>query len=285
MRLSLRASAISVAVAFAMLPVATARPANGWNEAHRGSPLALQGARLVYAEQFEKTATLRGPVLWAGQHADFGAARFDPPGGYAYEQRDGLLALRAYRGANGVRGANVQSASARQAYQGDKISPGKRGFTCSGCYWEARMRFPRARGTWGGFWLLSPDNPRRRGHLEVDVIEYYGLGDAKGHHHSLHVWGTADQGGHRRLGDYTGMAAIADFDWHRYGVDLRGRAKLNGRPAAVISVDGFEVARIAADSAFFEEPFYFLVTATIAQKAREPTLPQETLVDYIKVWR
>lgn len=249
----------------------------------RGSPLALQGARLVYAEHFEAPVPLRGPVLWAGQHADFGGARFDPPGGYAYNQRDGFLALRAYRGANGLRGANVQSTSAKQAYRGEVIVPGKRGFTCSGCYWEARIRFPRARGTWGGFWLLTPDNPRQRGHLEVDVIEYYGLGDAKGHHHSLHVWGTPEEGGHRRLGDYTGMDAIADFDWHRYGVDLRGQAKLGGRPAAVISVDGVEVARIAAEPAFFSKPFYFLLTATIGQNARDPQLPQEILIDYVKV--
>lgn len=285
MRLTPWAWLAVLVAALLLLPIAAAKPANGWNEASRGNPLSLRDTRLVYAEDFTAPATLRGPVLWAGQHADFGAARFDPTGGYAYEQRDGLLALRAYRGANGIRGANVQSASAQQAYQAGKIVPGKRGFTCSGCYWEARIQFPRARGTWGGFWLLTPDDPKLRGHLEVDVIEYYGLGDEKGHHHSLHVWGTPQQGGHRRLGDYTRMEAIAGFGWHRYGVDLRGEAKLDGKPAAVIFVDGREVARIAAEQSFFEKPFYFLLTATINAKAGSPSLPQEILIDEVKVWK
>ncbi|MFT4053521.1 MAG: family 16 glycosylhydrolase [Novosphingobium sp.] len=285
MRLIRATSAFLAGVLLSLQLIAMARPANGWDETYRGRPIMLQGARLVYAEDFKVPIDLRGPILWAGQHADFGGARFDQSGGYAYGQRDGVLALRAYRGPNGVRGANVQSTSAKQAYQGKAIVSGKRGFTCAGCYWEARIRFPRSRGTWGGFWLLTADNPRRRGHLEVDVIEYYGLGDAKGHHHSLHTWSTPEQGGHRKFGDYTGMDAITDFDWHRYAVDLRGQASLGGRPAAVIFVDGLEVARIAADQAFFEKPFYFLLTATITQNAQSPSLPQEVLVDYVKSFK
>ncbi|MEE4450774.1 hypothetical protein V2S85_03905 [Novosphingobium resinovorum] len=262
-----------------------AKPKNGWDERHRGRPLSLGGARLTYREEFDSPVSLRGPVLWAGQHADFGHARFDAAGGYGYDWRDGLLVLRAYRGSAGIRGANVQSLNAAQAYRGGAIVPGKRGFTCAGCYWEARIRFPRARGTWGGFWLLTPDDPKRRGHLEVDVIEYYGSGDARGHHHSLHLWGPGEPGGHRGLGDYTGMDEIADFGWHDYGVDLRGRERLDGRPAAVIYVDGREVGRIAADPKFFELSFYFLLTANITGAPDKLSLPQEILVDQVRVWK
>lgn len=281
----LRTPAVLAAAALVMQSVAEAKPANGWDESRRGDPLVLDGARLVFVSDFRAAMPLRGPLLWAGQHADFGAARFDGSEGYAYEQRDGQLILRAYRAADGVRGGNVQSVSARQAYDGAVIVPGKRGFVCAGCYWEARIRFPRARGTWGGFWLLTPDNPKRRGHLEVDVIEYYGLGDARGHHHSLHVWNSKEKGGHRSFGDYTGMDAIADFGWHRYGVDLRGKAQLNGHRAAVIYMDGIEVARTVAAANFFEDPFYFLMTATIANKSRDPLLPQSVSFDEVRVWK
>ena len=267
-----------------------------WSEALRGQPYAPDGARLVFTADFARQPqsstlgfrgqpALNGPLLWAGQHSDYGNARFDSAGDPAYSHSDQGLLLTAYRGAAGLRGANVQSVSAEQANRGKQISAGRQGFVCAGCYWQARMRFPRAKGTWAGFWLLTPDDPKARGHLEVDVIEYYGPGDPRGHHHSLHRWGPPGPGRHQGMGDYTGIDALADFGWHDYGADLRGTAQLNGKPAAVITMDGREVARIAADPDFFSKPFYYLLSLTIGPRPEKAELPQSVEVASVEVWK
>lgn len=272
------------------------RKPNPWSEALRGQPYAPNGARLVFTADFTHAGgrsaiglsgnpTLNGPLLWAGQHSDYGHARFDIAGDPAYARSDQGLLLTAYRGATGLRGANVQSISDEQANRGKPISAGRNGFVCAGCYWQARMRFPRAKGTWAGFWLLTPDDPKARGHLEVDVIEYYGPGDPRGHHHSLHRWGPPGPNRHKGMGDYTGIDALADFDWHDYGADLRGTARLNGQPAAVITMDGREVARIAADADFFSKPFYYLLSLTIGPHPEKAELPQSVEVASVKVWK
>jgi hypothetical protein len=227
---------------------------------------------------------LNGPILWAKQHADVGLTTFDGPGGEAYRISDGVLSISAYQGADGKNhGGNIQSTSANQAYQGHQIVPGQLGLTCTGCYWEARIRFPRAQGTWGAFWLLTPDNPVNRGHLEVDGIEYYGLVDKRGHHHGVHRWRNGNSSGD--LGDYTGMDAIADFEWHTYGIDLRGAATLDGKPALVIYFDGREVGRLAADADYFSSPFYYLLTLTLNPKDKQWTVPQAMEVDFVRVFR
>lgn len=286
-----RARHVALAFALAGLPMsissahADGKLPNPWNEANRGSALALDDAELVYQEQFDRPLDLNGPVLWAKQHADVGVEKFDPPGGYAYTFSDGDLAIRAYQLPSAIHSGHVQSTSADQAYQGARIVPGKRGFTCAGCYWEARVRFPEARGTWGSFWLLTPDSPKHRGHLEVDVIEYYGQVDRRGHHHALHRWGPDEPKNHVLYNDYTGMDAIADFGWHVYGADLRGKVTLDGKPALALYMDGKEVARIAADHDFLTRPFYFNLSLAINPKDTQKTFPQVMRVDYVKVWK
>lgn len=255
-----------------------------WSAEKQGEALDLGKSKQVFAEEFSKPVSLDGPVLFAKQHADYGRAGFDPPGGAAYAFRDGALALRVYSDGQRMRGANVQSVSSAQSYTGAPIVPGRQGFTCAGCYWEARLRFPEARGTWGGFWLLTPDDPRNRGHLEVDVVEYYGIGDERGLHHSLHRWRPKELGGHTRQSDYVRMPEIADFGWHTYGVDLRGSSSNDAKQQAVFYVDGKEVRRVPVDDEFLKKPFYFLNTLTISAKKQEITLPQELLVDYVRIW-
>lgn len=263
--------------------VVTPRPGeDGWDERYQGQELDLAGTSLAYCEDFRRNLNLNGPVLWAKQHADVGLAKFDGPGGNAYGFREGTLELKAYKSNGEYRGANVQSTNADQAYQGARIEPGTRGYTCTGCYWEARVRFPRAYGGWGAFWLLTPDNPRDRGHLEVDVIEYYGLADRRGHHHALHRW---RRGVSQTRTDYTGMDDIADFEWHTYGVDLRGISQLDNKPALVIYMDGKEVGRIAPESDFFSKPFYYLFSMTLNPRETQHTVPQALQVDHVRVYR
>lgn len=258
---------------------------NGWSETLRGSGLVFGKSKLVYEELFSTPRTLSGPILWAKQHADVGLEKFDPAGGAAYATAGGLLRLRAYQTADGTHSGNVQSTNANQAYQGAQIVPGTNGFTCAGCYFEARVRFPNARGTWASFWLLTPDDPRQRGHLEVDGIEYYGMADKRGHHHSIHRWGPQEPNGHVQHSDYTGMDAIADLGWHIYGIDLRGIATLDGKPALVVYMDRKEVGRYAADADYFTRPFYFNMTLSINPKDDVRTLPQTVSFDDVRVYK
>ncbi|MDF0486566.1 glycoside hydrolase family 16 protein [Sphingomonas sp. H39-1-10] len=287
-RLSGRAGSSLAALLFApvlvLLP-GVAHADNGWSEAQRGSPLVLGTSKLAFEDLFNTPHTLNGPILWAKQHADVGLETFDPAGAAAYSIAGGVLKLRAYQAADGIHSGNVQSTNANQAYQGAQIVPGRNGFTCVGCYFEVRAQFPNARGTWGAFWLLTPDDPRRRGHLEVDAIEYFGAGDKRGHHHSIHRWGPQEPGGHAKRSDYTGMDAIADFGWHLYGVDLRGIAEIDGKPALVVYMDRKEVARIAADADFFTRPFYFNMTLSINPQDSVRTLPQTVSFDDLRVYK
>jgi hypothetical protein len=263
---------------------ARAAAAHGWNEDRAGDALQLDSAKPAYAEEFSKNQKFAGPILWAAQHADTSPAKFDPPGGSAYAVHDGMLSISVYHNGSGLHGGNVQSLNAGQSYQGQKIEPGTRGFACAGCYWEARLRFPDAYGSWGGFWLLTPDNPGHRGHLEVDGIEYYGNTDRRGHHHTIHRWATKEAGGHTMHADYTGMDAIADHGWHSYGIDLRGKTKLDGKPALVLYFDGREVGRIAADADYFGSPFYYLLTLVSNPADKSLTVPQAMDVDYVRAW-
>lgn len=272
------------APATAAEPTATPQPGDkGWDERYRGRALNLAGSSLEYCERFQRPLSLNGPVLWAKQHADVGLAKFDSPGGKSYSFSSGIMKLTAYAEAGSYRGGNVQSTNANQAYQGQPIVPRTRGFTCAGCYWEARIKFPSAYGSWGAFWLLTPDDPRNRGHLEVDVIEYYGIVDRRGHHHATHSWRNGQN--LNMQNDYTKMDEIGDFGYHTYGVDLRGVAKLDGEPALVIYMDGKEVGRLAADPKYYSNPFYFLASLTLNPKESRWTVPQTMEVDYVMAYR
>jgi hypothetical protein len=258
---------------------------NGWSEAQRGAAFDLGKSKLVYGEKFNTVRTFSGPVLWAKQHTDVGLEKFDAAGGRAYQNQSGALAIQAYQDSTGIHSGHIQSVNSSQAYNGAPVVQGVNGVTCTACYFETRARFPEAKGTWAAFWLLTPDLPSKRGHLEVDAIEYYGSSDKRGHHHTIHRWGPQEKEGHTQHNDYTGMNAISDYGWHTYGADLRGRATLDGKPAIVIYMDGKEVGRIAADADYFTRPFYFNLTLSINPKDKPATLPQKVLFDYVKVWK
>ncbi|QUT04837.1 family 16 glycosylhydrolase [Sphingobium phenoxybenzoativorans] len=256
-----------------------------WSKAFKGQPLVGISGDGKYQQNFNAGTTLYGPKLFARQHADYGGGKFDPHTGQAYEIGGGVLNITAYKDEKGdVRCGNVQTVTIDQAGSGAPMTTAN-SFSQAGGYWEAKIRFPRAQGTWGGFWLLSPDDPKSRGHLELDVIEYYGEGDAKGHHHSFHRWHYAGQKD-VHSSHYTGVPELADFKWHTHGVDLRGISELDGRKAVVFYQDRKEVARFAADDEFFQSRFYWLLTLNMQAPVKpEYTLPQTMQVDYVRVWR
>jgi beta-glucanase (GH16 family) len=279
-----RAGLAGVACAAVLWPC-VALADSSWSEAQRGTEFDLKKSKLVYGEKFNTVRTFNGPVLWAKQHTDVGLEKFDPAGGRAYQNQSGALALQAYQDGSVIRSGHIQSVNNSQAYQGAPVIQGVNGLTCTACYFETRARFPNAKGTWAAFWLLTPDNPAKRGHLEVDAIEYYGSGDKRGHHHTIHRWGPQEKDGHTQKSDYTGMDAIADFGWHSYGADLRGLAKLDGKPAVVVYMDGKEVGRIAADPDYFTRPFFLNLTLSINPKDTPATMPQTLRFDWVKAYK
>jgi hypothetical protein len=230
--------------------------------------------KLVFSEEFDG-GSLTGPKVFAPIHAPYGAGTFDPPDGRAYQIHDGILTLRGYRQDGKWHSGSVQTADAAQAYHG--ASFGKRGFACRDCYFETRLRFPPGitPGIWGGFWLLSPDNGK--GHVEVDVIEWYS-GDPKGHHHGVHVW-PSDHAEHAGQSDYRGMPELTDGQWHSYG------AKVDGQRVLHVYMDRREVSQVALPEAF-DATYYALLTLAVFPKqadvAVEPLLID---ADYIRAYR
>ena len=257
-----------------------------WTEQFRGSSLVEPAGDPVHRIDFNKRSDLMDPRLHMRQHTDYGGSLFDEEHGPAYAVNDGTLKITAYKTAQGkIRSGSVQSVSDIQANKGGKVKFDKDSFVMRGGYWEARIKWPNAVGTWGAFWLLSLDDPKSRGHLEIDAIEYYGKTDPRGHHHAVHRWHEAGKKNVHH-GDYTGMDLIKDGNWHSYGVDLRGVSKIGDLPAIVIYMDRKEVGRYPADADFFTKSFYYVLTLAIQTgENKKFEFPQTMQVDSISVWK
>ncbi|WP_331539474.1 glycoside hydrolase family 16 protein [Phenylobacterium sp.] len=253
-------------------------------EDRAGQPLDLKGYGLTFNEEFDGPLSLQGPRLFAPVHTPIGAGKFDDPQGPAYAAvevpgEDGrdvtALSITAYKDGGGWRSGNVQSADAAQSYR--QAPFGGKGFACRGCYFEARLKFPQAApGYWAAFWLLSPDQPGI-GHVEVDVIEWYG-GDPKGHHQSVHVWSKAAPAKHTFKSNFVGMKdVIADGRWHNYGA-------LQQDGQIVFYVDRREISRVPV-TAEFDVPLYALVSLSVLPKEAAAAVgPMVLYADYIRAY-
>lgn len=237
-----------------------------WQEQHANTAISLDGRPLVFSEEFNGPAALSGPKLFAPVHAPYGAGKFDAPDGPAYSVSGGVLRLKAYKTASGWRSGTVQT-----------VDPKQQGFTCSGCYFETRLKFPHRKtsGFWGAFWLLSNDDPTE-GHVEVDVIEWYGA-DPRGHHQAIHVWKKPPA---RRVdsSNYTGMGArFLDGRWHTFGAQ-----KVEDQ--LIFYMDRVEVSRVKVGPEF-DAPLYPLVSLAIHEKDIASAPPEMHLdVDYIRAY-
>jgi hypothetical protein len=276
----LRTAAFATACLFLLLQkpaVAGGDMPVAFDESGSGAPLDLSDRRLVLDEDFNGPLSLRGPRLFAPVHAPYGAGVFDPPEGPAYSvvKEDGVGALRivAYRQDGKWRSGNVQTASIAQAHDGAPFAG--TGFACQGCYFEARMKFPRAApGYWSAFWLLSPH--MKDGHVEVDVIEWYG-GDPKGHHQAVHS-GPSAKTGRRFKSNYISMlSTLGDGGWHAYGV--------RQEPGELIFyVDQREISRVKVATSF-DVPLYPLVTLAVFEgEAAQAKEPMALYVDYVRAY-
>ena len=172
------------------------------------------------------------------------------------------------------RSGNIQTADQAQSYRQAPFDG--RGFVCRGCYFEARLKFPKAApGYWAAFWLLSPDQPKT-GHVEVDVIEWYG-GDPKGHHQSVHIWNRPKEK-HTFKSNYTGMkGVVTDGEWHSYGALQRDEE-------IVFYVDRKEIARVKVDQAFNVPLYAVLSLSVLPKEVPQAKSPMVLYADYIRAY-
>jgi beta-glucanase (GH16 family) len=188
----------------------------------------------------------------------------------------GVLRLRAQRrDLVGWNGATYHYSSGMVMSGARRAMPAP-GFIFTYGYAEARVRVPKGRGLWPGFWLLPASHNSRP---EIDAMEI--LGDSTGVQHMNFHYLKAD-------GDKAdaGMAwAGPDFSagWHSFGVDWE--------PSSIVwYVDGVERWRFADPSVIPREPMYLLANLAVGgswpgNPDADTPFPSSYDVDYIRVWQ
>ena len=153
-------------------------------------------------------------------------------------------------------------------------------------YYEASIKFPVAKGTWGAFWLFADCvfNPEHEGvdGTELDIIE--SIGNEKGESSSnIHWNGYGDA--HKAAGSGTFNVDIYDGEFHIFALDW-------SPDEYVFYIDDKEMWRAdgGADfknSGICQNPLYLKLTVEGAEFAGE--LPKdwdysEMVVDYVRVY-
>ena len=153
-------------------------------------------------------------------------------------------------------------------------------------YYEASIKFPVAKGTWGAFWLFADCvfNPEHEGvdGTEIDIIE--SIGNEKGESSSnIHWNGYGDA--HKATGSGTFDVDIYDGEFHKFALDW-------SPDQYVFYIDDIEMWRVDGGAAFknsgiCQNPLYLKLTVEGAEFAGE--LPKdwdysEMVVDYVRVY-
>jgi len=157
-------------------------------------------------------------------------------------------------------------------------------------YYEARIKFPVASGTWGAFWLMSPTQhlPGDEGvdGTEIDIVET--IRNQEGAYNAALHWngygsdhksaGSGESGGTRPVNIYDGEFHIFALDW--------------SPSEYIFYVDGQVFWRVNGGAAFKnaginQNPNYIKLTVESAVWAGDipPNFTEdEMLVDYVKVY-
>lgn len=137
-------------------------------------------------------------------------------------------------------------------------------------YLETRMWVAAARGSHGGLWLLSEE--KGFGHVEIDVVETYGLGDPAVHS-ATHVWPIRPL-----THQYSSKRVVRQdiFDgFHLYGV-------LATDTHFIFYYDRKEISRVARLPAQ-RIPLYLLLS--LFGNPTQPVIEPATMqVDYIRIY-
>jgi beta-glucanase (GH16 family) len=144
-----------------------------------------------------------------------------------------------------------------------------------GCY-VARMRLQKQAGHWSAFWLWNNGMKGASGRFEIDIMERPWLDDRI--QHTFH-WGPTGPG-HKSSGEVAHVPDVAE-GWHTFTL-------LWTPEEYAFYVDGKETWR-PRGVPIWREPLYLLLTDEIEFKGwagdvRNATLPDEFLVDYVRVY-
>ncbi len=221
---------------------------------------AGQGWRLVWHDEFD------GTVLDAAKWAV-------PPDA---PRRDGHWVRRAVgldgRGCLAVRTFEEDG----QFYSGCVQTKGT--FERAFAYYVARMRLQRQRGHWSAFWLMGPGVHRvgdeGRDGTEIDIMEKPWLGERV--QHTLHWDGYGEA--HRTAGEVARVPGVM-VGFHTFALWWTPEEY-------VFYVDGRETWRTRAGGVC-QVPLYMMLSSEIGDWAgdiREAALPDEFLVDYVRVY-
>ena len=263
---------------------AEAAPASaGWILPDKPAALDLSGYRLSFDDEFDRAdiAPDGGKARWyAPVHADFGQARFQPPGPgspFRIVRRGllgaggGVLAISAIKTSDGWRSGLIQT-----------LDGHGRGFAQQYGYFEMRAKLPRGQATWPAFWLLTQngltDPTVTRG--EIDVLEQYGSAPEK-IHSSVHLWPASARNAGGLPGHWYKSEKIPVGDmasgFHRYGVMLT--------PDWLVTYyDGMELSRFPMQPQY-RTPVYMLVNLTMhAKNLDHASSPSVMLVDYVRAY-
>lgn len=155
-------------------------------------------------------------------------------------------------------------------------------FTNAFGYYEARIKFPVAPGTWGAFWMmqgnLNATTPDKG--LEIDIVESIG-NDQGAYQYVLH-WNYPDL--HSFYPPRENITDIYDGEFHTFGV-------LRTEDGYTFYVDGKIAGRANTEQCLpCAIPGYLLLSCEAAEwaGAGKPAcinvLPAEMVVDYVRVW-
>ncbi len=255
----------------------------GWVLPTSRALLDLSGYHISFDDEFDRLdiAADGGKGRWyAPVHANFGEAKFQPPGPggpFRIVRRGPLgaggaaLAITATRTSEGWRSGLIQT-----------LDGHGRGFAQQFGYFEMRAKLPRGQATWPAFWLLTQngltDPTVTRG--EIDVLEQYGSAPEK-IHSSVHLWPASarNAGGlpsHWYKSEKIPVSDMAD-GFHRYGVMLT-------QDWLVTYYDGVELSRFPMQPQY-RTPVYMLVNLAMHEKNLDhATSPSVMLVDYVRAY-
>ncbi len=244
-----------------------------WDKTHRGEKLDLTGYVETFRDDFltpSVTTPYRGDGKWfAPIHSPFGGAKFMAPTSVPspYIFKRGKLRIRMSLESGKWQSGIIQSINHPDAKP-------QAGFTQQGGYFEMRASFPKGKGTWPAFWLLSPDAHEPR--TEIDIIEAYGP-DWDGHHCAVHLGGVYHKGLYTGFDDKAWAVKKDMFDgmMHSY-------ACLMDEQWLRIYYDGLECGRFPMCD-YFRTPFYMI--ADLALNLKEPpdyVTPKDMIIEYIR---
>ncbi|RRJ95988.1 glycoside hydrolase family 16 protein [Opitutaceae bacterium TAV4] len=282
----------------------TARPPNvttveafktlAYDITQRGRPLDLSDYRQTFLDDFD-TMSISPPggaeANWYGPvHGGAGAAKWIPPGPDGpFSVKDGHLTITTKKDASGKWTTGIIETADRNG----------RGFSQQYGYFEMRAKFPPDKAVWPSFWLkaAAERTDRTMSRPEIDIIEWYGSEDARGHHSSVHLWAAT----RNRDPDYP----LKKHVWRSHYFDLR---KLT--PPVMTPFEGERWGRLEGFHTYGAEitpewvifhfdrkeisrfpmlPEYhqplFMIVCLALKKTDTPDNPKEMVIDYVTAYQ